>query len=131
MVVCKCLCCGFVRAVNVNWKIVALVETCCAVVPVIVHPCYVFMFVSSYGISVVTVNAFCVNDGKSCVLHAYDSVHILSILPVQPIGQLLNLHFQIVSLSLHRTRTMMLSTLGCVNWYASIHFAMSLSGIAW
>ena len=57
--------------------------------------------------------------------------HILSFLPVQPIGQLLNLHFQIVSLSLHRTRTVILSTLGCVNWYASIHFAMSLSGIAW
>lgn len=44
---------------------------------------------------------------------------------------LLNLHFQIVSLSLHRTRTVILSTLGCVNWYASIHFAMSFSGIAW
>lgn len=60
-----------------------------------------------------------------------DGFHILPFLPVQPIGQLLNLHFQIISLSLHRTRTVILSTLGCVNWYASIHFAMSFSGIAW
>lgn len=80
------------------------------------------------------ISDFVVFDNAVVIDHmalAVDCFHVLSFLPVQPIGQLLNLHFQIVSLSLHRTRTMMLSTLGCVNWYASIHFAMSLSGIAW
>ena len=41
-----------------------------------------FVVVSPYGVSVIAVSVLCVNDGKSCVLHADDSVHFLPFLPV-------------------------------------------------
>ena len=48
-----------------------------------------------------------------------------------PAGEgFLNVYFQFYCFSfLSHTLKVMLSTFGCVNWYASIHFAMSFSGI--
>lgn len=36
----------------------------------------------SYGVPEAAVGVLCIDDGKSCVLHANDSVHIFPFLPV-------------------------------------------------
>ena len=68
------------------------------------------------------------SDRLSNIYSKVNSIRHSPVLPVQPIGQLLNLHFQISSFFIH-TLTVILCKFGCVNLYASIHFAMSFSGI--
>lgn len=53
-------------------------------------------------------------NGLSLLIYAF---HVLSFLPVQPVGQLLNIHFQSVVFcsSFNQILIEMLSAVGCVN----------------
>ena len=67
------------------------------------------------------------------VLGDYVVIHGLSLLVeafhIQP--SFLNVHFQSACLpsSFNQILTVILSAVGCVNWYASTHFGMSRSGM--